>query len=59
MSEQVANQQVQLAESNAHQSNAYQSNAYKTGRSMNAQHLRLTFMHKRDYKAENYWQNNC
>ena len=45
MSEQVANQQVQLAESNAHQSNAYQSNAYKTGRSMNAQHLRLTFMH--------------
>lgn len=40
MSEQVANQQVQLAESNAHQ-----SNAYKTGRSMNAQHLRLTFMH--------------
>ncbi|RFD75634.1 ABC transporter permease [Gardnerella vaginalis] len=40
MSEQVANQQVQLAESNARQ-----SNAYKTGRSMNAQHLRLTFMH--------------
>lgn len=45
MSEQVANQQVQLAESNAYQSNAHQSNAYKTGRSMNAQHLRLTFMH--------------
>ena len=40
MSEQVANQQVQSSESNAHQ-----SNAYKTGRSMNAQHLRLTFMH--------------
>ncbi len=40
MSEQVANQQVQLAESNARQ-----SNAYKTGRNMNAQHLRLTFMH--------------
>lgn len=40
MSEQVANQQVQLAESNARQ-----SNGYKTGRSMNAQHLRLTFMH--------------
>lgn len=40
MSEQVANQQAQLAESNARQ-----SNAYKTGRSMNAQHLRLTFMH--------------
>lgn len=45
MSEQVANQQVQLAESNAYQSNAHQSNAYKTGRSMNAQHLRLTFMY--------------
>ncbi|MFW0894783.1 ABC transporter permease subunit [Gardnerella sp. Marseille-Q9179] len=45
MSGQVANQQVQLAESNAYQSNAHQSNAYKTGRSMNAQHLRLTFMH--------------
>lgn len=40
MSEQVANQQVQSSEFNAHQ-----SNAYKTGRSMNAQHLRLTFMH--------------
>ncbi|MFW0893585.1 ABC transporter permease subunit [Gardnerella sp. Marseille-Q9181] len=40
MSEQVANQQVQSSESNARQ-----SNAYKTGRSMNAQHLRLTFMH--------------
>lgn len=40
MSEQVANQQVQSSESNAHQ-----SNAYKTGRNMNAQHLRLTFMH--------------
>ncbi|MFU0515968.1 ABC transporter permease subunit [Gardnerella vaginalis] len=40
MSEQVANQQVQSSESNVHQ-----SNAYKTGRSMNAQHLRLTFMH--------------
>lgn len=40
MSEQVANQQVQSSELNAHQ-----SNAYKTGRSMNAQHLRLTFMH--------------
>ena len=40
MSEQVANQQVQSSESNAHQ-----SNAYKTGRSMNAQHLRLTFIH--------------
>lgn len=40
MSEQVANQQVQSSESNAHQ-----SNAYKTGLSMNAQHLRLTFMH--------------
>lgn len=40
MSEQVANQQVQSSESNTRQ-----SNAYKTGRSMNAQHLRLTFMH--------------
>lgn len=40
MSEQVANQQVQSSESNARQ-----YNAYKTGRSMNAQHLRLTFMH--------------
>lgn len=40
MSEQVANQQVQSSEFNARQ-----SNAYKTGRSMNAQHLRLTFMH--------------
>lgn len=40
MSEQVENQQVQSSEFNAHQ-----SNAYKTGRSMNAQHLRLTFMH--------------
>ncbi|EPI60637.1 hypothetical protein HMPREF1580_00310 [Gardnerella vaginalis JCP8070] len=40
MSEQAANQQVQSSEFNAHQ-----SNAYKTGRSMNAQHLRLTFMH--------------
>ena len=40
MSEQVANQQVQSSEFNAHQ-----SNAYKTGRSMNTQHLRLTFMH--------------
>ena len=40
MSEQVANQQVKSSESNARQ-----SNAYKTGRSMNAQHLRLTFMH--------------
>lgn len=40
MSEKVANQQVQSSESNARQ-----SNAYKTGRSMNAQHLRLTFMH--------------
>ena len=45
MSEQVANQQVQSSESNAHQ-----SNAYKTGRRMNAQHLRLTFM--RTLKSE-------
>lgn len=45
MSEQVANQQVQSSESNARQ-----SNAYKTGRRMNAQHLRLTFM--RTLKSE-------